>query len=138
MVDNMTPEQRRLTMSHIKGRDTKLELVVRKELHKRGYRFRVNAGWLPGKPDVAFTRIKLAVFVDGDFWHGWKFDQWSEKLASYWRDKIGGNIARDRRHIARLRRDGWSVVRIWEHDIKKDLERCIERIEGRIADLRQP
>lgn len=137
MVDNMTPEQRRLTMSRIKGRDTKLELVVRKELHKRGYRFRVNAGWLPGKPDIAFTRIKLAVFVDGDFWHGWKFDQWSEKLAPYWRDKIGGNIARDRRHIARLRRDGWSVVRIWEHDIKKDLERCIERIEVKIADLRQ-
>lgn len=138
MVDNMTPEQRRLTMSRIKGRDTKLELVVRKELHKRGYRFRVNAGWLPGKPDIAFTRIKLAVFVDGDFWHGWKFDQWSEKLAPYWRDKIGGNIARGRRHIARLRRDGWSVMRIWEHDIKKDLERCIERIEVKIADLRQP
>jgi DNA mismatch endonuclease, patch repair protein len=138
MVDNMTPEQRRMTMSHIKGRDTKLELLVRKELHKRGYRFRVNAGWLPGKPDVVFTKIKLAVFVDGDFWHGWKFDQWSEKLAPYWLDKIGGNIARDRRHIGRLRRDGWSVVRIWEHDVKKDLERCIERIEAKIADLRQP
>lgn len=137
MVDNMTPEQRRLTMSRIKGRDTKLELLVRKELHKRGYRYRVNAGWLPGKPDVVFTRIKLAVFVDGDFWHGWKFDQWSETLAPYWRDKIGGNIARDRRHMARLRRDGWAVLRMWEHDVKKDLERCIGRIERKIALLRQ-
>jgi DNA mismatch endonuclease (patch repair protein) len=130
MVDNMTPEQRRLTMSRIKGRDTKLELLVRKELHKRGYRFRVNAGWLPGKPDVVFTRVKLAVFVDGDFWHGWKFDQWSEKLAPYWREKIGGNIDRDQRHVEGLLLAGWSVLRIWEHDVKKDLQLSINRIEN--------
>jgi DNA mismatch endonuclease (patch repair protein) len=84
-------------MSHIRGRDTKLELLVRKELHKRGYRFRVNAAWLSGKPDVAFTKLQLAVFIDGDFWHCWKFAQWSGKLAPYWRDKIGKNITRDRR-----------------------------------------
>jgi len=137
MVDNLTPEQRRLTMSRIKGRNTKLELLVRKELHRRGYRFRVNAAWLPGKPDIAFTRIQLAVFLDGVFWHGWKFDQWCEKLAPYWRDKIGGNIARDRRHIARLRHAGWSVLRIWEHNVKKDLQCCIERIERKIASLRK-
>nr|WP_281365262.1 hypothetical protein [Paraburkholderia caffeinitolerans] len=69
----MTPEQRRATMSKIRGRDTKLELLVRRELHHRGHRFRVNATWLVGKPDIVFTRIKLAIFVDGDFWHGWRF-----------------------------------------------------------------
>jgi len=136
MSDNMTPEQRRLTMSRIKGRDTKLELLVRRELHKRGHRFRVNAAWLPGKPDIVFTKIQLAVFVDGDFWHGWKFTHWSEKLAPYWHGKISGNIARDRRHIARLRREGWSVIRIWEHDVKKDLQHCIKRIEAKIIELR--
>ncbi|MGA4814642.1 hypothetical protein ACPA9J_01210 [Pseudomonas aeruginosa] len=68
-------------MSKIRSRDTKVELAIRKELHKRGYRFRVNVTWLAGKPDVVFTRIRLAIFIDGDFWHGWSFNQWSHKLA---------------------------------------------------------
>ena len=135
MADNMTLEQRRLTMSRIRGRDTKVELLIRKALHSRGYRFRVNAAWLAGKPDIVFTKIQLAIFVDGDFWHGWKFDQWAKKLAPYWRDKIAGNKARDRRHSARLRREGWAVIRIWEHDVNKKLERCIERIELRVSQL---
>ena len=137
MADNMTPEQRRLTMSRIRGRDTKVELLVRKELHRRGYRYRVNAAWLVGKPDIVFTRIRLAVFVDGDFWHGWKFDQLSEKLAPYWRDKIAGNMARDRRHMVQLRREGWTVMRVWEHDVEKNFARCIERIEQKAIQLRQ-
>lgn len=137
MADNMTPEQRRLTMSRIRGRDTKVELLVRKELHRRGYRYRVNAAWLVGKPDIVFTRIRLAVFVDGDFWHGWKFDQWSEKLSPYWRDKIAGNMIRDRTHMVRLRREGWTVMRIWEHNVEKNFARCIERIEQKAAQLRQ-
>ncbi len=137
MADNMTPEQRRMTMSRIRGRDTKVELVVRKELHRRGYRFRVNATWLAGKPDVVFTRFRLAIFIDGDFWHGWKFDQWSQKLAPYWREKISGNIARDLRHRALLRREGWTVMRLWEHDVNKNLERCIRRIETKLDQLRK-
>ncbi|WP_028227246.1 very short patch repair endonuclease [Paraburkholderia ferrariae] len=136
MADNMTPEQRRATMSKIRGRDTKLELLVRSELHRRGHRFRVNATWLAGKPDIVFTRIKLAIFVDGDFWHGWRFDEWEMKLAPYWKEKIAGNRARDLRHTARLRKEGWSVVRVWEHEIKSDLPRCIARIEQRINRLR--
>lgn len=137
MADNMTIEQRSMTMSRIRGRDTKVELAVRRELHRRGYRFRVNAAWLAGKPDVVFTRIKLAVFVDGDFWHGWEFERWGEKLAPYWREKIAGNMARDRRHAAKLRTEGWTVMRIWEHDVEKSLQRCIARIEKRVAELRR-
>jgi DNA mismatch endonuclease, patch repair protein len=87
-----------MTMSRIRGRDTKVELAIRKELHKRGHRFRVNAPSLAGKPDVVFTKIGLVLFIDGDFWHGWRFDRWSSKLAPYWREKIAGNMARDRRH----------------------------------------
>lgn len=136
MVDNMTPEQRRQTMSRIRGRDTKVELVVRRELHSRGHRFRVNTEWLTGKPDIVFTKVRLAIFVDGDFWHGWNFTQWSGKLAPYWRDKIGGNKARDRRHMAHLRREGWTVLRIWEHDVKKNLNSCVDRIELKLAELR--
>jgi DNA mismatch endonuclease, patch repair protein len=129
MTDNLTPEQRRLTMSRIRGKDTKVELLVRRELHGRGYRYRVNAAWLPGKPDIAFTRLRVAVFIDGDFWHGWDFDSWRDKLAPYWRDKIAGNIARDRRHAASLRRDGWTVMRVWEHDVERNFERTIAKIE---------
>ncbi len=137
MADNMTIEQRSMTMSRIRGRDTKVELAVRRELHRRGYRFRVNAAWLAGKPDVVFTKIKLAVFVDGDFWHGWEFERRGGKLAPYWREKIAGNMARDRRHAAALRAEGWAVMRIWEHDIEKSLQRCIARIERKVAQLRK-
>ena len=137
MADNMTPEQRRMTMSQIRSRDTKVELDVRKELHRRGYRFRVNAPWLAGKPDVVFTKIRLAIFIDGDFWHGRRFERWSDKLAPYWREKIAGNKARDRRHATLLRSEGWTVMRFWEHDLEKNLQRCIERIESKIAQLRQ-
>jgi DNA mismatch endonuclease (patch repair protein) len=137
MADNMTPEQRRMTMSRIRGRNTKVELVVRKELHRRGYRFRVNAAWLVGKPDIVFTRFRLAIFVDGDFWHGWKFDQWSQKLAPYWREKISGNITRDLRNSALLRREGWTVMHLWEHDVNKNMERCIQRIEAKLDQLRK-
>ncbi len=137
MADNMTPEQRRMTMSRIRGRDTKVELAIRKELHRRGHRFRVNVSWIAGKPDVVFTRIRLAIFIDGDFWHGWKFEIWSDKLAPYWREKIAGNKARDRRHATLLRSEGWTVMRFWEHDVEKNLEGCIERIESKVAQLRQ-
>lgn len=137
MADNMTPEQRRMTMSRIRGRNTKVELVVRKELHRRGYRFRVNAAWLVGKPDIVFTRFRLAIFVDGDFWHGWKFDQWSQKLAPYWREKISENITRDLRNRALLRREGWTVMHLWEHDVNKNMERCIQRIEAKLDQLRK-
>lgn len=136
MVDNMTPAQRRATMSKIRGRDTQLELAVRRELHRRGHRYRVHVAWLPGKPDIVFTRVKLVVFVDGDFWHGWRFDQWQAKLGPYWKEKIAGNIARDGRNAAKLRKEGWSVMRIWEHEIKADRARCIDRIERKLSRLR--
>ncbi|MDR6469236.1 DNA mismatch endonuclease (patch repair protein) [Paraburkholderia graminis] len=137
MADNMTPEQRRITMSRIRSRDTKVELAIRKELHRRGHRFRVNAAWLAGKPDVVFTKIRLAIFIDGDFWHGWQFKRWAYKLPPYWYQKIRGNIARDRQRRALLRREGWAVMSVWEHDVKKNFERCIRRIEAKIDQLRE-
>lgn len=134
-MDNLTPSQRSLTMSRIRGRDTQVELAVRRTLHARGHRYRVNAAWLPGKPDIVFTKVRLAVFIDGDFWHGWSFDSWSHKLAPYWREKIAGNRARDQRHAATLRARGWSVMRIWEHEVKSSLDQCVARIERRLQRL---
>ena len=73
MVDNLTPEQRSFTMSRIRSRDTKPELTIRRLVHARGLRFRTHKNGLPGRPDLVFVRAKVAVFVDGDFWHGWQF-----------------------------------------------------------------
>lgn len=129
MADNLTPEQRSRTMSRIRSKDTKAELTLRRLLHRRGLRYRVHMNALPGKPDVVFTKKRIAVFVDGDFWHGWKFAEWCEKLQPYWRKKIEGNQIRDRMNDARLAEQGWTVLRIWEHEVKDDPELCAARVE---------
>lgn len=134
MADNLTPEQRSRTMSRIRSRDTKPEIVVRRLLHARGLRFRLHRAGLPGRPDIVFTRPKVAVFVDGDFWHGWGFARWRDRIAPYWRSKIEGNRARDVRHCRNLRRHGWLVIRIWEHHIERDPKACVERIIRALSD----
>ena len=121
MTDNLTPEQRRYCMSRVKGKDTALERVVRSELHRRGLRFRKHVRQLPGKPDIVFTRAKVAVFVDGDFWHGYRFPVWESTLSPFWKSKISETRRRDQRNFRRLRRMGWRVVRVWEHRLEIDL-----------------
>lgn len=129
MADNMTRAQRSATMAKIRSKDTKAELTLRKLLHAKGYRYRVHLSSLPGKPDIVFTRRRVAVFVDGDFWHGWKFEEWAHKLAPYWRSKIERNRARDQQHENTLHAQGWDVLRIWEHQVKSDPEACVTLIE---------
>ena len=128
MVDNLTPRQRSYCMSRVKGKDTGLETLLRSRLHKRGLRFRKHVKKLPGKPDIAFLKIKIAVFIDGDFWHGYKFPLWEEKLSEFWRIKIRKNRERDKKNFTTLRRGGWKVIRIWQHQIKRDLDVCISRV----------
>jgi DNA mismatch endonuclease (patch repair protein) len=128
MPDRLTPEQRRLAMQRVKTKDGPLEVAVRSALWKRGYRFRKHVKGLPGSPDVVFTRRKVAVFIDGDFWHGYDFEKWRDKLKPFWRDKIETNIARDERNYRSLEAQGWTVIRLWGHEVKKDLEGCTERI----------
>lgn len=132
MTDTLTPEQRSYCMSRVKGKDTTLEKLVRTQLHKRGYRYRKNVSGLPGKPDIVFVKQKVAVFIDGDFWHGYKFPQWENKLSPVWREKIGKNRKRDKINFAILRRKGWKVIRIWGHQIKDDLDKCIIKIENEL------
>src|SRR5881227_2669414 len=114
MADNLTPEQRTRTMSRIRSRDTKPEMTIRKLVHARGLRFRKHAKALPGTPDLVFPSARVAVFVDGDFWHGWRFPEWRDGLAPYWLAKIERNRARDQRNFRRLRHMGWTVIRLWE------------------------
>lgn len=128
MADNMTVAQRSRTMSRIRSRDTQPELVIRKLLHARGLRYRKHVAALPGCPDVVFRRPKVAVFIDGDFWHGWRFSTWKEKLAPYWREKIERNMRRDSQNFRKLRRQGWLVIRLWEHEIEADASVCADRV----------
>jgi DNA mismatch endonuclease, patch repair protein len=130
MADNMTVEQRRRTMSRIRHSNTKPELIIRRLLFARGLRYRKCCRALPGKPDLVFSAAKVAVFVDGDFWHGWRFHEWSHKLTSaYWKDKIARNRARDARNQALLEQAGWRVIRIWEHEVEGDPDACADKIE---------
>lgn len=131
-MDNLTPEQRSYMMSRVRSTDTTPELLVRKLVHARGLRFRKHCAWLPGRPDLVFVRSKVAVFIDGDYWHGWRFSAWKEKLAPYWKRKITNNRRRDQRNFVRLRKEGWLVLRVWEHEIERNPERCIDRIEAAV------
>ncbi len=128
MTDTLTPEQRSYCMSRIKGKDTGLETRVRSELHKRGFRFRKHLKELPGKPDVVFTRAKVAVFIDGDFWHGYKFSTWEHKVSDFWKTKISKTRERDVKNHRRLQDLGWTVIRLWQHELERDFEGCIGKV----------
>lgn len=128
MPDNLTPEQRSYCMSRVKGKDTGIELRVRSELHKRGLRFRKHVKDLPGRPDIVFSRAQVVVFVDGDFWHGYRLSSWEHKVADFWKEKIKKNRERDAKNRRRLRVMGWTVVRLWQHQVEKDFDGCIDRI----------
>jgi DNA mismatch endonuclease (patch repair protein) len=132
MADNLTPEQRSYMMSRVRSKDTTPELTIRRLAHAHRLRFRKHCEWLPGRPDLVFASSKVVVFVDGDYWHGWRFPAWKDKLAPYWKEKIEGNRRRDRRNFRRLRKQGWFVVRLWEHDVERDAAECLGRIEAAV------
>lgn len=128
MVDRITPEQRSVLMSKIKSKDTGIEKKIRSALHKQGLRFRLHERTLPGKPDIVFIKKKIAIFVDGDFWHGYRFNAWKNKLPDFWKVKIAINIKRDKNNFNKLRKMGWKVFRIWEHQIEKDFDNQTQKI----------
>lgn len=128
MPDNLTPEQRSFCMSRIKGKDTGLEMRVRSALHRRGLRFRKHVKDLPGKPDVVFRKVRVAVFVDGDFWHGYRFPSWEDKVSDFWKKKINRNRERDAANHRKLRQMEWTVIRLWQHEVEADFDACIDRI----------
>lgn len=132
--DIMSAETRSQVMSRIRSKDTGPERMICRELRRRRIHFSTHAKDLPGRPDIVFRRNKLAIFIDGDFWHGWRFPLWQHKLSVKWRDKILATRERDRRNFRKLRRLGWRVIRIWEHQVENSLEACIARILKERAD----
>lgn len=130
-MDNHTPEQRKKNMQAIKSKDTEIELILRKELWLRGYRYRKNYKKLMGKPDIVLTKYKIAIFCDSEFWHGKNYHESTDRIgtnAEYWKQKILRNIERDRKVTEQLILDGWIVLRFWEKDIRKDKDACVQAI----------
>ena len=124
----MSQETRSRVMARIKGRDTKPELAIAELLRAAGLEFETHARDLPGRPDFVFRAERVAIFCDGDFWHGWRFPRWRLKLSEKWEAKIAKNRERDARNHRRLRRMGWKVIRIWEHQIENDPAACLMKV----------
>lgn len=119
----------RKTMQGNKKKDTSIELLLRRALFKRGVRYRKNAKSILGTPDIAIKKYKLLIFCDGDFWHGKEYHgvkthEW------FWNEKIKRNRERDLEYTIRLRDEGWTVLRFWESEIKKDVEKCVDKVIG--------
>ena len=127
LVDIVTPEKRSWIMSRIRSRGTGIELRMRDILEGIGVRFEMHPR-VAGNPDFANHELRIAVFCDGDFWHGFRYNVKKKPDKKFWRDKIEGNMRRDRRVSRKLRCAGYSVIRLWEHDIEKRPDVCLRRI----------
>lgn len=132
MADSVSSTRRSEIMSHIKSKDTSIELMVRRRLFAMGYRYRVNYKELPGKPDIVFTKKKIAIFIHGCYWHGHdcgsRYAHSSQSNKAYWGQKIKRTRQRDREHIQALEADEWKVIVLWECEIKNEFEDTISAL----------
>ncbi|WP_149205679.1 very short patch repair endonuclease [Flavobacterium johnsoniae] len=133
-----TTPQRSHLMSKIKSKDTKPEILFRKELWKAGLRYRKHNKKLPGNPDIVNQKNKLVIFIDGEFWHGYNWDEKKAKIKTnreFWIPKIERNMQRDIENNIRLEQLGYKVFRFWEHEIKKETKKCVELVFSYLNDL---
>jgi DNA mismatch endonuclease (patch repair protein) len=131
-MDNLTKAQRSRCMRNVRTRHTDIELRLATALRSAGYRFTLHSRDLPGSPDLVFKEARIAVFVDGDFWHGWRLPAWEAKLSAFWREKLRRNRQRDTATQRKLRQRGWQVLRIWEHQLERDFAQCVSRVERKL------
>lgn len=135
-MDSITPEHRSWNMAQIKSKDTKIEVMVRKYLFSKGFRFRKNDKRLPGKPDVVLPKYKTVIFVNGCFWHmheGCKQGRLPKSNVAFWRDKLERNVSNDKKNIQQLIDMGWTPITLWECELKKDFEGVMKQV---VNDLR--
>jgi DNA mismatch endonuclease (patch repair protein) len=140
-MTNSTDNQRSKNMKSIRSKDTKIEILLRKVLWARGYRYRKNYAKLPGTPDIALTKYRIAIFCDSEFFHGKDWEVLKPRLekgknSEFWVKKISRNMERDDEVNKRLLFEDWTVIRFWGADIEKKIDECIEVIEETIFDLR--
>lgn len=128
-----------MNMQHIRSKDTKIEIQLRKALWRKGYRYRKNCKDIPGNPDIALTKYKIAIFCDGEFFHGKDWEVLKPRLeksnnGEYWISKISRNRERDDEVNKRLLFEGWTVIRFWGNDIKKYVDECVKVVEETVFD----
>ena len=138
-MDNLTKEQRRKNMQCIKSRDTSIEIKLRRALWKKGFRYRKNYNELPGKPDIALTKYKIAIFCDSEFFHGKDWEVLKTRLekgnnSQYWIRKIERNRERDDEIDKQLLFEGWTVIRFWGKEIAQNVDECVKVIDETIWD----
>jgi DNA mismatch endonuclease (patch repair protein) len=136
-MDIYQKQKRSDIMSHISGKETQPEILVRKFLFSNGFRFRKNVKDLPGKPDIVLPKYKTAIFIHGCFWHGHTCKRGASPTTNveFWRTKIGGNIERDKRDISDLEKQGWNVIVIWQCEIK-NIELQNERLTKLLSEIK--
>lgn len=136
MADVHNKETRSYNMSQIKGKDTKPEMLVRRFLHAKGFRYKLHDKTLPGKPDLVLPKYKTVIFIHGCFWHGHQHCRYyviPKTRTEWWVNKINGNIANDRKAEALLAQAGWKVIIIWECELKKAvLENALTRLQHQL------
>lgn len=138
MPDNLTKSQRRKNMQNIRSCCTAMELQIQRALRKRRISFRCNVATVIGKPDLVFYRPRVIVFLDSCFWHMCPYHyNIPATRKDYWLPKLRQNRIRDRKVATQLRKEGWTVLRFWEHQIKKGLRKCVDRIEKVIETKKQ-
>ena len=135
-MDNLTKEQRHKSMTHIRYKDTKIEVILRKALWAEGIRYRKNYTALAGKPDIVITKYRIAIFCDSSFWHGRNFEEKKKPAtnAEYWDKKIRRNMERDDEVTKQLRFEGWTVIRFWDYEITKHLDDCVKTVKEAIQE----
>ena len=136
MSDKLTPEKRSWNMSRIKGKDTKIEVEVRKYLFSKGYRFRKNDKRYPGKPDIVLPKYHVAIFVHGCFWHrheGCKDATTPKTRTEFWLEKFDKNVKNDQIKQEKLRELGWKVIVIWECELKRSFQETMEKVEKELT-----
>lgn len=138
-MDVLNAEQRHKCMSHIKSKDTSIEVSLRRALWKKGYRYRKNYSALPGKPDIVLTKYRIAIFCDGELFHGKNWEILKPRLLKgnnpdFWVKKIERNMKRDDENDKRLLFLGWTVIHFWGNDILKNTDQCVKVIEEAIFD----
>jgi DNA mismatch endonuclease Vsr len=138
-VDKLTKEQRSKNMKAIKATGSKIEITLAKALFARGHRYRKNSKTIYGKPDLTFKKLKIAIFVDSEFWHGkdWQIRKHDHKSNQvFWHSKIERNIERDKVVNLQLLKEGWIILRFWGSDIENNLQTCITKIEKKINEAK--
>ena len=138
-MDVLNAKQRHKCMSHIKSKDTSIEVSLRRALWKKGYRYRINYSALPGKPDIVLTKYRIAIFCDGELFHGKNWEVLKPRLLKgnnpdFWVKKIERNMKRDDENDKRLLFLGWTVIHFWGNDILRNTDQCVKVVEEAIFD----